>query len=138
VQDQRQDILKTFGTYAQLFNLLEPDKVVPFFHLPSMLMTGKEVAAMQTTADVKKVFTTLMEDLKHKNFAKSEIIGDLKTSQLSDNQGQVVGAAKRFDKDDKEIEYFGFTYTLRKTTDNEWKIIAGVLHEPKILIEVPA
>jgi hypothetical protein len=49
-----------------------------------------------------------------------------------------VGAAKRFDNAGKEIEYFGFTYTLRKTADDEWKIIAGVLHEPKILIEVPA
>ncbi len=103
-----------------------------------MLMTGKEVAAMQTTDDVEKVFTVLMEDLKRKNFAKSEIIGDLKISQLSDNQGQVVGAAKRFDNAGEEFEYFGFTYTLRKTTDDEWKIIAGVLHEPKILVEVPA
>lgn len=95
-----------------------------------MLMTGKEVAAMQTTDDVEKVFTVLMEDLKRKNFAKSEIIGDLKISQLSDNQGQVVGAAKRFDNAGEEFEYFGFTYTLRKTTDDGWKIIAGVLHEP--------
>jgi 3-oxoadipate enol-lactonase len=138
IQSPIQAIKKTFGTYAQTFNLLEPAKVVPFFHLPAMLMTVKEVEAMQTTADVETVFTVLMEDLKHKNFAKSEIIGDLKISQLSDNQGQVVGAAKRFDNAGKEIEYFGFTYTLRKTTDDEWKIIAGVLHEPKILIEVPA
>jgi hypothetical protein len=73
-----------------------------------------------------------MDGLRSKNFKESKIIGELKTTQLSDNQGQVVGIAKRFDKDNKEIEHFGFTYTLRKVKD-KWKIIAGVLHEPETL-----
>jgi hypothetical protein len=71
---------------------------------------------------------------------ESKIIGDLQITQLSDNQGQVVGAAKRFNDRDEEIEYFGFTYTLRKiqvkdkdTVTDEWKIIAGVLHEAETL-----
>jgi hypothetical protein len=126
-----QDILKTFGAYAQVFNLLDPEKVKSYFHIPSMLMTSEEVAVMENSEQVVKVFTPLMERLKLQNFAESKIVGELKVSQLSNNQGLVVGAAKRFDKDDKEIEYFGFTYTLRKDEEG-WKIIAGVLHEPEI------
>lgn len=56
----------------------------------------------------------------------------LQVNQLSDNQGLVVGVAKRFNQADEEMEHFGFTYTLREVEGN-WKIIAGVLHEPETL-----
>jgi hypothetical protein len=127
-------ILQTFGLYAQTFNLLDPEKVKSFFHIPSMLMTSGQVEVMQNSDEVVGVFKILMDRLREQNFAKSEIVGDLKVSQLSDNQGLVVGAAKRFDNRGEEIEYFGFTYTLRKV-EKDWKIVAGVLHEPEPLTE---
>jgi uncharacterized protein YrzB (UPF0473 family) len=97
--------------------------------LPSILMTSDQVAVMHNSGEVVDVFKTLMDELKKKEFDKSEIVIKPKTTQLSDNQGIVVGAAKRFDKSGDEIEYFGFTYTLRKV-GSDWKIIAGVLHKP--------
>ena len=54
----------------------------------------------------------------------------LKATQLSDNQGLVGGVAKLLDKDNQEIEHFGFAYTLRKVGD-EWKIVGGVIHDPE-------
>lgn len=138
MEDQREAILKTFVAYIQNFNLLQPTKVAPFFHLPAILITSGQVAVMQTSIEVLGVFAVLIDDLKDKSFKQSKIIGDLQITQLSDNQGQVVGAAKRFNDRDEEIEYFGFTYTLRKIQDkgtvtDEWKIIAGVLHEAETL-----
>jgi 3-oxoadipate enol-lactonase len=44
MQNPINDILRAFGAYAQTFNLLEPKKVEPFFHLPAMLITSEEVA----------------------------------------------------------------------------------------------
>ncbi len=140
MQDQSPSILKKFGEYAQTFNLLEPTKVATFFHLPSMLMTSEQVAVMNSLEDVIKVFTMMMDELRDKNFKESRIIGNLQVTQLSDNQGQVVGVAKRFNDKDEEIEHFGFTYTLRKIqvedkdrVTDEWKIIAGILHEPEYI-----
>jgi 3-oxoadipate enol-lactonase len=140
MKDHREEIKKTFETYAYYFNSLQPTKVANFFHLPAMLMTSGQVAVMQTSIEVLGIFATLMDDLKDKEFKESKIIGDLLVTQLSDNQGQVVGIAKRFNEKDEEIEYFGFTYTLRKIQVTEkdkvtdkWMIIAGVLHEPEIL-----
>ncbi|PSB53048.1 hypothetical protein [Chamaesiphon polymorphus] len=126
------EILNTFGAYIQAFNSLEPTKVLPFFHLPSMLITSTEVAVMEKPIEVLGVFAILMDDLKNKNFKESQIVGSLEVQQLSDNQGQVVGVAKRFDRSDAEIEHFGFTYTLRKVED-KWKIISGVLYESETL-----
>ncbi len=126
------DILREFATYAQTFNLLDPKQVAPFFQVPAMLISSEEVAVMKNSVEVCRVFEKLMKDLKIKKFKESKIIGSLKVTQLSDNQGQVVGVAKRFDQADKEIEHFGFTYTMRKVED-KWKIIAGVLYEPETL-----
>jgi hypothetical protein len=140
MENQLKEILNTFGAYIQAFNSLEPTKVLPFFHLPAMLITSTEVAVMEKPIEVLGVFAILMDDLKHKNFKESKIIGSLEVKQLSDNQGQVVGVAKRFDRSDAEIEHFGFTYTLRKIQvkdkdeiKEKWTIISGVLYEPEIL-----
>ncbi|PZO39365.1 MAG: hypothetical protein DCF19_13935 [Pseudanabaena frigida] len=132
MKDQRIDIQNTFGNYLSAFNTLKPTEVESFLHLPSMLMTSGQVVVMHKTDEVLGVFNVLMESLKLKNFAESKIIGSLQVTQLSDNQGLVVGAAKRFDTKNQEIEHFGFTYTLRKVED-KWKIIAGVLHDPETI-----
>ena len=140
MKDQCPDILTTFINYIKAFNSLEPTKVLPFFHLPAMLITSQEVAVMEKPLEVLGVFAILMDDLKSKNFKESKIVGTLEVKQLSDNQGQVVGVAKRFNNEDKEIEHFGFTYTLRKIqvkvndkVEDKWMIIAGVLYEPETL-----
>jgi hypothetical protein len=119
---------ETFGAYAKAFNTLEPKEVEHFFNKPSMLMTSEEYVVMTDSKTVLGVFEKLMKSLKAKDFKESKVLS-LETKQLSDNQGLVVGTAKRFDKADQEIEHFGFTYTLRKVGD-EWKIIVGVLHDP--------
>jgi 3-oxoadipate enol-lactonase len=130
IMDNQLDAIRnTFIEYAQAFNRLDPIQVEPFFQVPSMLMTSEQVVVMKESKEVIRVFTVLMDGLKKKNFKESKILGSLKVSQLSNNQGQVIGIAKRFDTKDKEIEHFGFTYTLRKV-EEKWKIIAGVLHEP--------
>jgi ketosteroid isomerase-like protein len=126
--DQTADIQKTFGAYATAFNTLDPTAVEPYFHKPAMLMTSDQYVVMADSKAVLAVFNKLMSSLKDKNFKESKVLS-LEIKQLSDNQGLVVGAAKRFDKESKEIEHFGFTYTLRKT-DQGWKIIVGVLHDP--------
>jgi 3-oxoadipate enol-lactonase len=132
MQNPINDIMRAFGAYAQTFNLLDPKQVEPFFQVPAMLITSEEVAVIKNSVEVHKVFEKLMNELRKKKFKESKIIGSLKVTQLSDNQGQVVGVAKRFDLEDKEIEHFGFTYTMRKVED-KWKIIAGVLYEPETL-----
>jgi 3-oxoadipate enol-lactonase len=128
MNDQREAIKDRFIAYSVAFNSLEPTKVLEFFHLPAMLMTSKEVAVMEKPIEVLGVFAILMDGLKEQKFKESKIVSPLKISQLSDNQGQVVAVAKRFNQANEEIEHFGFTYTLRKV-EGEWKIISGILHE---------
>jgi hypothetical protein len=130
MEDRLKAIKDTFVDYSIAFNSLEPTKVLGFFHLPAMLMTSKEVAIMQKEIEVLGIFKILMDDLKDRDFEESKIVSPLKITQLSENQGQVVAVAKRFNRSKEEIEHFGFTYTLRKVA-GDWKIISGVLHDPE-------
>ena len=90
MQDQLNDMLRTFGSYSLAFNTLEPIKVEPFFHSPSMLMTSEQVVVMHKIEEILEVFKALMESLKLKNYKESKIIDELKVTQLSDNQVLVV------------------------------------------------
>lgn len=132
MNDRVKEILTTFSAYAQTFNLLEPAKVEPFFHLPAVLITAEQVAVMHNANEVIGVFDRLMTALKCKQFKESKILGSLQVTQLSDTQGMVKGIAKRFDIYDVEIEHFGFTYTLIKVED-KWKIIIGIIHDPETI-----
>jgi 3-oxoadipate enol-lactonase len=131
MNNQLDAIRKTFIEYADAFNLLDPTKVEPFFKTPSIMMNSELVVVLKESKEVIGLFTVFMDKLRKEKFKESKILS-LQVSQLSDNQGLVVGVAKRFNQADMEMEHFGFTYTMRKVED-KWKIIAGVLHEPKTL-----
>jgi 3-oxoadipate enol-lactonase len=131
MNNQLDAIRKTFIEYADAFNLLDPTKVEPFFKTPSIMMNSELVVVLKEPKEVIGLFTVFMDKLRKEKFKESKILS-LQVSQLSDNQGLVVGVAKRFNQADEEMEHFGFTYTMRKVEGN-WKIIAGVLHEPETL-----
>ena len=122
-----------FIKYSQAFNELDASLIPPFFYLPSMIITQKEVASPMTTKDeVIKVFTPFMADLKCRGFSRSDL-KSLSEKQLSENTVIFSGSAIRYKKEgetETELEKLGFTYTLRLDyTDNQWKIIMGIIHD---------
>jgi hypothetical protein len=135
MEDLTQDVLNTFFAYAKAFETLDPNQVVKFFNTPAMLMTPKDFALMLDEATIKLVFLQLFTDLKQKNFKESQL-NRYQVTQLSENQAIVSGAATRYDKDGAVLEEFGLTYTLR-LDNNQWKIVAGVLHDTAPLVMTP-
>ncbi|HEY5138117.1 MAG TPA: hypothetical protein VIJ25_02190 [Methylococcales bacterium] len=121
-------VLKTFTDYSNDFGKLEPDLMPKYFHLPAMLMTSGEVALMTENSSVIGVFTQLFAQLEHAGFKESKL-NSLQISLVSEKQSIVSGVATRYKQNDSILEHFGLTYTLRRT-DNSWKIIVGVLHDP--------
>jgi hypothetical protein len=135
MQDHTQAVLTRFFAYAQAFETKDTKNVTPFFFTPAILMTKDEVAPMPDAEAVTKVFQKLFDDLNLKGFDKSKL-NTYQVKQLSDNQAIVSGTATRLDKAGAVLEKFGLTYTLRMdpADKNEWKIIAGVLHDTTLLV----
>ena len=137
ISNEIEAVKAQFIKYSEVFNKLKPELIPPFFHLPSMLMTTKVVATMTTAREIEGVFTQVMDSLRDQNFTRSELdVDNLGAKILSENITIVSGAAIRYKKDptidaEVELEQIGVTYTFRKDVFNDWKIIAGIIHNPE-------
>ncbi len=127
-------VTQTFLIYSQTFEKLvaenNPSLILPFFHLPSILIAPEQEPVLMTSEEaVKQVFSQLIKQLTDYGFDHSKL-NSLSTKILSEKEGIVSGTATRYkDKEETEIlQKFGFTYTLRNT-GSEWKIIMGIIHD---------
>jgi hypothetical protein len=128
MQDEASKVLETFNQYGEVFSMLKPRALLPFYHYPSMLISYDKSVVIKNVLEAWLVFTKLIADLKKQNFARSEIHEEnTKVKFLSDNLATIPGTATRYRKDGTILESFDFTYTMRKVSDS-WKIIVGIIH----------
>lgn len=139
MSDELEQVRARFIEYSEVFNQLKPDLLVPFFSVPSLLMTPQLAEAMKSEAEVKAVFEKFMGYLKDLDFTRSELHLDTLTQKmLANNIAIVSGVATRFKKNEAakevELEKIAVTYTLRQNKDKVWQIITGINHEPETAI----
>ena len=120
-------ITQTFTNYIQTFQTLDPRATLPYFHVPCMFIPPQEVRLLATAADVEALLTQVMEGLKARGYARSEVM-DLHVKQMSGNNALVSVSRARYVTDGRELERFGETYTLRKTKGG-WKIAVAMIHD---------
>jgi hypothetical protein len=125
-------IQKRFEEYAKAFQALKPEKVLPFFHFPAMLISPEKIAVISNPVIGYFGFKKAMKELEQRCFSRS-IAESLNVQQLSDNLAIVTGVVIRYKQckqDDLEtvLECFDLNYTMRKVND-DWKIIVGTLTE---------
>ena len=125
-------ITQTFTNYVQAFQTLEPDATLPYFHVPCMFIPPEGVRVLATAADVEALLTQVMEGLKARSYARSELM-DLHVKQMSGNSAVVSVSRVRYATDGREMERFGETYTLR-STEGGWKIAVAMIHDPDTLL----
>lgn len=127
IKNEASKVLETFNQYSEAFSMLKPSALLPFYHYPSLLISHDKSVAMKNKLEGWLVFTKLISDLKRQKYDISEM-RDLKVKFLSDDLAIITGAATRYRIDDRELESFDFTYTMRKVSDR-WKIIVGIIHD---------
>ena len=107
-------ITQTFTNYIQTFQTSDPHTTLPYFHVPCMFIPPQGVHALATAADVEALLTQVMEGLKARSYARSELM-DLHVKQMSGNIALVSVSRVRYTTDGEELERLGETYTLRRT-----------------------
>lgn len=125
-------ITQTFTNYTQIFQTLDPNTALPYFHVPCMFIHPQEVRDLATAADVKALLTQVMEGLKARSYAQSELM-DLHVKQMLENTALVSASRVRYATDGRELERLGETYTLRKT-EGGWKIAVAMIHDPDTVL----
>jgi len=125
---------QTFRNYVQAFQSLRPSAVIYYFHLPFALIADSGVRAFTESGALETFFGGLMDGLKARGFARSEIT-EMRAHRLSERLAVVSVRRIRYKTDGGELERLGETYTFRRI-DNQWKIAAAIVHAPLVLTAV--
>jgi ketosteroid isomerase-like protein len=125
--DDKAAVTQVLIDYYQAFSTLDAQAVGPYFHEPSQLVSSAGVVPTVTRAAVAAVFQPVMEGLRARNFAKSELI-NLRLKRLSATTVIAGGIAVRRKTDGEELERAGVVYLLQKTC-TKWQIATVVTHD---------
>ena len=125
-------IVQTFRDYVRSFQSLEPGALAPYFHLPCLFISDQGVRVMANAGELQAFIAQLMENLKARGFARSEV-ADMRVSRMSENIALVSVRRIRHKTDGSELERLGETYTLRKI-DDDWKLSAAMVHDPDVIL----
>jgi ketosteroid isomerase-like protein len=129
---EEEAITQTFTNYIQTFQTIDPHATLPYFHIPCMFIPPQGVRVLATAADVEALLIQVMEGLKARSYARSELT-DLHVHQMSENTALVSVSRVRYKSDGQELERLGETYTFRRTDDG-WKIAVAMIHDPDTVL----
>ena len=125
--DDNAAIAQMLTDYYSAFSTLDAQAVLPFFHEPSQLVTPAGVVPTPTRAAVAAAFQPVMEGLRSRNFARSELI-NLHLKRLSMNTVIAGGVAVRRKTDGQELERAGVVYLLQRTGAG-WQFATVAIHD---------
>ncbi len=135
VARDEETIVQTFTNYAQAFQTLNGMGMVPYCHVPCLLISPQGVLVMTTPGALEALFSQMGEGLKARGYARSEV-KDFHVSKVSTNKAFVSVGRVRYKIDGQELEWFGEAYTFRKTDDG-WKIVVATIHDPDTILRLP-
>jgi ketosteroid isomerase-like protein len=133
VRDE-ETVLQIFNEYVQAFQKLRASAVVSYLHLPCMVIAPQGVAVMSDATEVESWLDKMMDGLKARGYARSELT-DVEAIPLSDTIVLVSVSRGRYKADGSQLERLGETYTFRKT-DSGWKIVAATVHDPDVILHL--
>jgi NTF2-like protein (DUF6841) len=99
-----------------------------------MFVSPQGVRVLATPSEVESLFNRLMESLTARGFAQSWLT-DFEVKQMSEDIALVSVSRVRYKTDGSELEQLGETYTFRKT-ENDWKIVAAMVHDPDTVLRL--
>ena len=125
--DDKAAVAQVLTDYYMAFSTLDAQAVEPYFHEPSLLVSPAGVVPTPTRAAVAAVFQPVMEGLRARGFARSQLI-NLRLKRLSASTMIAGGVSVRRKTDGEELERAGVVYLLQKT-DARWQFATVVIHD---------
>ena len=122
-----QMVTQVFRDYVESFRSLKPDGVVPYCDVPCLFISAQGTRMMKDTGEVTAFIAQLMEGLKARGFARSDL-AELKVNQMSAHIVVVSVKRIRYKTEGQELERLGETYVFRKNAES-WKIATAMTHD---------
>jgi len=130
----KETVLDVFNEYVRAFQTQQARAVISYMHIPCIFIAPQGVAVMSNSTEVESLLGKMMEGLKARGYARSELTG-VEAIPLSENIVLVSVSRARYKKDGSELERLGETYTFRKI-DTDWKIVTAMVHDPDVILRL--
>jgi ketosteroid isomerase-like protein len=122
------EAIESFLAYAQAFEQLEPQAILPYYHQPCLMISPQGVRALSSHNELAAFFSPLMADLRGRGYEKSRFLG-LQATSLGSDLALVHGTGVWLAAGGEELQRFGLTYTWRRG-DGSWRLVVVAIHEP--------
>ena len=122
------DPTEMYHAYFDAFQTLDPRAVLPYFHVPGMLLSPRGVSVVTTDAELEAMWAKVMDDLRSRDYGRSTLT-DLRVEPLTAGIALLSARVTRYRTDGTELERIGVTYTLLRVGD-AWKIVLTTIYDP--------
>jgi len=119
-----------FHAYIRAVESLDPEVMLPFYHLPSLFISPQAVHRLPDVHAARALLAMVVEQLRAQAYRRTEVSG-FKVCSLASGLASCTGVFARFNSADQEIARLGFSYTLRQT-DGSWKSVVALVHDPLV------
>ena len=128
-QDEKSVVARTLNDYVAALSSLDPQRLLPYYHEPLMIVTAARTLVLTTRTDVEVWLKPFIQRLKDQGWDTRSEWAQLHVKQLSAGVAVASALILRHKADGQLLERVGVTYVLRKTSDG-WKIAVLVAHDP--------
>lgn len=122
-----------FESYRNAYATLDLESVLAHYTVPLLSVTADDLFWLTAEDDLESVIGAYLETLREREYDRGEIDA-LTYHFLSERDVLASSAWTRYTSDDDVLERLGTTYLCRQTDDG-WRIVALVLHDPEAVID---
>jgi hypothetical protein len=132
--DPPREIREFLEEYGRAFETLDPDEILPYWHLPTAFVTPEGVRGLPTPNEAEEMVAYLQDELEPQDYAQSEAVA-IYAHELDD--GLVVADVlwHRYDTAGERIDRFASLMLLRETDDG-WTIVLVSPHSADTMVSM--
>jgi hypothetical protein len=138
MDNEKEKIIQTYHNYVQAFQTLNPKSILPFYHVPYMSLSFREVRVLNTPAEIEEGFARNMAILRENKYARTDIV-ELYARAMSKGLALVSVILERYSSEGEQLggagKTYNYTYTFYKA-DNHWKIVAVMAHDSAAILRI--
>lgn len=131
--DRTAELDAFFESYREAYTALDLAAVLEHYSVPLLSVTLDDVYWLTSESDIESVMGAYLDTLRKREYGHGEIDA-LVYHPLSEQTVLASSAWTRYAEDGELLERLGTTYLCRNTDDG-WRIVALVLHDPETMIE---
>jgi ketosteroid isomerase-like protein len=127
--DEMELIERAYRAYFTVFQMGNPRAITPYYHVPSVFISGTGTHVLASLQDAESFFERLFFTLRQRGYSRS-VLSSVQVKCLSDDLALVHSRGERLQRDGQLLERLAALYTMRKS-EGTWRIATAMMFDPE-------